>query len=81
MSPEPVLDAAQDAVDVVVVAFELQHHVDDVFQDFRAGDDAVLGDVSDYDDRRPVCLAYFCSKAADSRICDTLPGDESIVSV
>ena len=29
----------------------------------------------------PVCLAYFCSKAADSRICDTLPGDESIVSV
>ena len=49
---EAVLDAAQDAVDVVAVAFELQDDIDDVLEDLRAGDGPVLGDVADDDDRR-----------------------------
>ncbi len=28
-----------------------------------------------------VCLAYFCNRAAHSRIWETLPGEESIVAV
>ena len=49
---ETVLDAPQNAVDVVAVAFELQNHIDDVFQYLGAGYRAVLGDVSDDEDRR-----------------------------
>ena len=56
---ETVLDAAQNAIYVVVVAFELQYDINDVFQNFRPGDDAVLGDVSDNDDRGPVLLGIF----------------------
>ena len=50
---ETVLYAAQDAVDIVAVAFELQDNVDDVFQDLGPGDASVLGDVADDEDRRP----------------------------
>ena len=49
---EPVLDTPQDAVDVVAVALELQHHVDDVFEYLGTGYRAVLGDVADDEDRR-----------------------------
>ena len=53
-APEAVLDAAQDAVHVMLVALELQHGIDDVLQDFRAGDAALLVDVADEQDGRPV---------------------------
>ena len=34
-----------------MVTFELKYDIDDVLQDFRAGDRAVLGDVTDDEDR------------------------------
>ena len=42
-----VLDAAQDAEGVAGVALEIEHRVDHVLDDARAGDLAVLGDVAD----------------------------------
>ena len=42
-----VLDAAQDAEGVAGVALEIEHGVDHVLDDARAGDLAVLGDVAD----------------------------------
>ena len=48
---EPVLDAAQDAVGTLGVAFELQDHVHDMFEHLGTGDRAVLGDMADQDDR------------------------------
>ena len=53
---EAVLDAAQDAVGALGVALELQHDVHDVFEDLRAGQRAVLGDVADQDDGRAALL-------------------------
>ena len=47
---EAVLDAAQDAVHVVLVAFELYDGVDDVLEDFRTCQCAFLRDVADEDD-------------------------------
>ena len=67
---ESVFNTAQDAVDVVVVAFELQYHVDDVFEDFRTGDDSVFRDVPDDDDGCVGLLRVFhqqCSTLADLR--------------
>ena len=55
-APEAVLDAAEDAVHVMLVALELQHGIDDVLQDFRAGDAALLIDVADEQDGHPVFL-------------------------
>ena len=54
---ESVLDAAQDAVHVVLVSFELQYGIDDVFQYLRSGDASFLVDMSDEDNRVPVSLA------------------------
>ena len=44
---EAVFGAADDAVVVVRVAFEVEDGVDDVFDEFGAGEDAFLGDVAD----------------------------------
>ena len=48
---EAVLDRAQDAVGVAAIAFEIQHGVDHVLDHLRAGDLAVLGDVTDEQQR------------------------------
>ena len=45
--PVAVLHAAHQAQPGVPVALELQHHVDQMLQQPRAGDRAVLGDVAD----------------------------------
>ena len=47
---EAVLDGAQHAQRVVAVALEREHGVDDVLEHSRAGERAVLGDVTDEDD-------------------------------
>ena len=49
---EAVLDRAQDAELVAALALEVEHGVDHVLDDARAGDLAVLGDVAD-EDRSP----------------------------
>ena len=56
---ETVLDAAQDAVDVVAVALELEYDVDYVFQYLGSGNGAVLGDVADNEDGRGGRLGVF----------------------
>ena len=45
-----VLDAAQNAVHIVLVTLELDNRINDVLQDFRSCQRALLGDVSDEDD-------------------------------
>jgi len=47
---EAVLGRPQDAVGVVPVALELKDGVDHVFEELRAGDAAVLGDMPDEED-------------------------------
>ena len=49
---EAVLDRAQDAEMMAAFALEIEHGVDHVLDDARAGDLAVLGDVADEDDGR-----------------------------
>ena len=44
---EAVFDAAEDAIEIMAVAFELQHAVHDVFQHLRPCDTPLLGDVAD----------------------------------
>ena len=58
-STEAVFDARQDAVAVIRVALELEHDIDDVFQNLRAGNRAVLGDVADDEDGRAGRLGVF----------------------
>ena len=53
---EAVLDRAQDAELVAALALEVEHGVDHVLDDARAGDLAVLGDVADEDDRGAAAL-------------------------
>ena len=53
---EPVLHAAHHAQRRLPVALEVQHGVHQVFQRARACDGAVLGDVTDEDDRHPAAL-------------------------
>ncbi len=48
--PEAVLHGAQDAVVMAAVALEIEHGVDHVLDDARAGDLAILGDVADEHD-------------------------------
>ena len=59
---EAVLDAAQDAIQVVLVALELEDGVHNVFQHLGARDAAFLVDVADEDDRR----MRFLGKAQDA---------------
>ena len=47
---EAVLDRAKHAVRAVAVAFELEHAVDEVLEDARAGDGAILRHVPDQED-------------------------------
>ena len=49
-----VLDAAQDAVEVVLVALELQHRIDDVLQHLGSCQAALFVDVANQDNR---CMA------------------------
>ena len=44
---ETVLDRAQDAILVAAIAFEIEHRIDHVLDDARAGDLAILGDMAD----------------------------------
>ena len=53
---EAVLDAAQDAVEVVLVALELQHGVHNVLQHLRSGQRAFLVYMSDEQDRGAAAL-------------------------
>jgi hypothetical protein len=46
---EAVFDAAQDTVEVVLVALKLEYRIDDVFQDLRSGEGPLLVDVADED--------------------------------
>ena len=41
VKPNPVLDGSQYAVHMLAVAFELEDGVDDMFQDFRAGNGSI----------------------------------------
>lgn len=69
-SSETVLDSSQNTVYQVVVPFELKYNIDDVLQDFRAGDRAVLGDVTDDEDRCSGRFGVFeqrCRTFADLR--------------
>ena len=54
---EAVLDRADQPQRRVPVALEVQHHVDEVLEQPRAGDRAVLGDVADEDGRDAAVLA------------------------
>ena len=54
---EAVLLSAQDAVHVVLVAVELQHHVHRVFEHLGPSDAALLGDMADDDDGHALGLA------------------------
>ena len=78
---ETVLDAAQQAVGVVAVALELEHHVHDVSRIFGPAivPSLVMWPMMKID--VPVLLAYLSRVAAHSRICDTLPAEDSIRSV
>ena len=49
---EAVFDAADDAMRVVAVALEVDDGVDDVLEELRAGEDALLGDVANEHDGR-----------------------------
>ena len=53
---EAVFLRAQDAVEVVLVALELEHGVDDVFEHFGSGDGAFFVDVADENDARSSAL-------------------------
>ena len=53
---EAVLDRPQNAVDVVPLALEVEHGIHHVLHDPRAGDDALLGDVSDDQNRQVMRL-------------------------
>ena len=75
--PEAVLGAAQQAVLIEALAFEIQHGVDHVLEDLRAGDGAVFGDVADQETGVPVDLANCRKRSAHSRNCETLPGSAS----
>ena len=55
-APEPVLHASQDTVHIVLVALELNDGVDDMFQNLRSCEGALLGDMSDEDDWHTACL-------------------------
>ncbi len=50
---ETVLDAAENPVGAPVVPLELQDHIYDVLQNFRACDITFLGDMSDQQDGNP----------------------------
>ena len=56
---ETVLDAPQDAVHIMLVAFELKDGIYNVFQYFRTGNAAFLVDVADEYDRRARFLGEF----------------------
>ena len=55
---EPVLHRAEDAVLAVAVALELEHAVDEVLEDARAGHRAVLRHVADEEDGHPRLLRH-----------------------
>ncbi len=51
-----VLDASQNTVHVALITFELDHRVDDMFQNLRAGNASLLGDMPNQKYRRPRLL-------------------------
>jgi hypothetical protein len=53
---EPVLGGAQDAILMAALAFEAQHGIDHMFEHARARDGAILGDVTDQDERATALL-------------------------
>ena len=64
---EAILGAAQQAVLVEALALEVEHGVDHVLEDLRAGDRAVLGDVADQKDRRARSTWRAAESAARTR--------------
>ena len=60
---EAVLDRPQQAQRVVAVALEGQHGVDDVLEDPRPGQAAVLGDVADEHHGQPAALGLVHQRA------------------
>ena len=65
---EAVLDRAQDAVRTVAIALEVQDAVDEVLENARAGDGALLGDVTDEEGRDALLLAH--AQEAAGRLAD-----------
>ena len=53
---EAVFDAAEDAIEIMAVAFELQHAVHNVLQHLRSGDASLFCDVSDKQNGHPLLL-------------------------
>ena len=53
---EAVFDAAEDAIEIMAVAFELQHAVHDVLQHLRSGDASLFCDVADEQNGHPLLL-------------------------
>ncbi len=73
---EAVLHRAQDAVRAVAVALELEHAVDEVLEDARPGDRALLRHVADEEGGDPLLLGDAEKRPAASRTCATDPGAE-----
>ncbi len=53
---EPVLDGAENPELMAALAFEVEHRVDHVLEDARAGDQAFLGDVADKQENEAAAL-------------------------
>ena len=78
---EAVLDAAQDAVHVVLVALELEYGIHDMFQYLGAGYASFLIDMPDEDDRRMRFLWQSAGWRRNIPVPGDAPGDDSRVSV
>jgi len=58
-APEPVLVRAHDAVRGAVLAFKIEHRVDEMFEQPRPGDRAVFRDMSDHEGRAAGAFGEF----------------------
>ena len=66
----------------MLIAFELQYYVDDVFQYFWAGNASFFVDVPNEQDGNTRSFTKFEQNAKHiPRTCDTEPGEDSIISV
>ena len=56
--PKAVFNTTQYAVDIVVVALKGEHHIHDVFQNLRARNGSIFGDVADNQHRDVPLLGH-----------------------
>ena len=64
----------------MLVSFEKQHGVNNVFKDLGTGKRSILGDMTDEKYRGRRFLGIFHQLPAHSLICEMLPGDDSRAS-